>query len=92
MKSALFILTLFLGYNISAQVTKKGRLISSVTVDEHFKDTLTFNNKWDYPWYIIVDDDGGNMENTLGGTLTETDTAHLYTRQTVGLIIREDTM
>ena len=78
MKFALFILTLFLGYNISAQVTKKERLISLVTVDKHFKDTLTFSNKWDYPWYIVVDDGGGNMENTLGGTLMETDTVHLY--------------
>ena len=78
MKFALFILTFFLGYKNSAQVTKKERLISLVTVDIRFKDTLTFNNKWDYPWYIVADEDGGNMENTLGGTLMETDTVHLY--------------
>lgn len=39
---------------------------------------MTFNKKWDYPWYIVVDNDGANMENTLGGALTDIDTTHLY--------------
>ncbi len=68
----------FTGQDISGQVSTYKRLISSVTIDKYFKDTLTFTAKWDYPWYIVDDDDGGNMENTLGGELTETDTAHLY--------------
>ena len=78
MKFAIFIFTFLTGQSILGQVTPKKRLISSITVDQYFKDTLTFNKKWDYPWYIVVDDDGSNMENTLGGTLTEMDTAHLY--------------
>ena len=68
---------LFVAFNISGQVTTPKRLVTSVTLDKYFKDTLTFNKNWDYPWYIVVDDDG-NMENTLSGTLTETDTTHLY--------------
>ena len=78
MKFAILILTLFAGHRISGQVTTQKRLISPITIDKYFKDTLTFNKNWDHPWYIVVDDDGGNMENTLGGTLTETDTVHLY--------------
>lgn len=78
MKVAIFISILLIGHDISGQVTIHKRLISAVTVDKYFKDTLTFNKKWDYPWYIVVDDDGGNIENTLDGTLTEIDTVHLY--------------
>jgi hypothetical protein len=78
MKIAIFILLLLVGYNISRKDTAKKRLISSVTVDKYFKDTLTFNKKWDYPWYIVVDENGTNMENILGGTLTDIDTVHLY--------------
>lgn len=78
MKFAIFIVIAFIGHDISGQVTTHKRLVSFVTIDKYFKDTLTFNKKWDYPWYIVVDDDGGNMENTLGGTLTGTDTARLY--------------
>lgn len=77
MKFIFFILTLLHGFTISAQVPDNGRRVSAVTVDKNFKDTFTFNNKWDYPWNIVVDDHG-NMENTLGGTLMEADTVHLY--------------
>jgi hypothetical protein len=78
MKFAILILTLLAGHNITGQVTTEKRLVSVVTVDKYFKDTLTFNKNWSYPWYIVVDNNGGNMENTLGGKLTETDTVHLY--------------
>ena len=78
MKFSIFILVLLVGHNISRQDTAKKQIISPVTVDKYFKDTLTFNKKWDYPWYIVVDNEGGNMENTLGGTLTDIDTIHLY--------------
>jgi hypothetical protein len=72
------IITFFTWQSLLGQTPAKNRLVSSVTVDKNFKDTLTFTKKWDYPWYIVVSDDGSQMENTLGGVLTETDTIHLY--------------
>jgi hypothetical protein len=48
-----------------------------LVVDTCFRDTLTFANKWDYPWYIIVGDDG-KKENTLGGDVDPGDTLHQY--------------
>gem|GEM_PF-6623594 len=78
MKTLFFIMMVFLGYATSAQVTVKKNLVSRVTVDGNFRDTLTFNKNWDYPWYIVADADDRNMENTLSGTLTEKDTVHLH--------------
>lgn len=55
----------------------KSSPVSSLVVNTHFIDTLTFNLKWNYPWYIEVLENGG-FGNALGDTLTEADTAHLY--------------
>jgi hypothetical protein len=78
MKFSTFILIFFVAHNISGQITTDKRLVSTIAIDKYFKDTLTFNKKWDYPWYIVVDDDGRTMENTLGGALGEADTVHLF--------------
>jgi len=78
MKLAMLILLLSTWHIGIGQGKTIKHIVSPVTIDKHFKDTLTFHKKWDYPWYIVVDDDGGNMENTLGGSLTGPDTIHMY--------------
>jgi hypothetical protein len=77
MRFALVILIFVPSLNVAAQLTGSGPLLSRVIVDTKFKDTLTFDKKWDYPWYIVVDD-GGNMENAIGDKITSDDTVHLY--------------
>lgn len=78
MKLSILILILLAVITVSGQVNTKKQVISTVKIDKNFKDTFSFNKKWDYPWYIIVYDDRSNMENTLGGTLSDTDTIHMY--------------
>jgi hypothetical protein len=48
-----------------------------VVIDKNFADTLTFTSKWDYPWYIVHDEQG-HFENTLGDSITQADTIRLY--------------
>ena len=49
MRFALVLLMVIAGHNVAAQVAVSKRLVSTVIVDTKFKDTLTFDKKWDYP-------------------------------------------
>ena len=67
-----FPLNIVLGQNMPEKY-----IISPVQIDTSFIDTLTFTSKWDYPWYIAVDDNG-HFETALGYSIGKDDTVRLY--------------
>jgi hypothetical protein len=68
---------ILLSCNTTLPSVSTKHIISPVTIDPNFVDTLTFNSKWEYPWYIVVDDEG-HFETALGDSINKSDTIHLY--------------
>lgn len=58
---------------LNAQTVK-----SAVSSAKHLPiSSFYFQREWDYPWYVIKNDDG-SFENTTGEKIRAKDTVHLY--------------
>lgn len=78
MRIKLLITLLFCISNIAiGQNLKSKSFVSHLTIERSFIDTLSFVTKWNYPWYIVVNDKG-QFENILGDAINGSDTIHLY--------------
>jgi hypothetical protein len=75
--TTLFVMMVFLGKFVVGQNVPLDQLKTQIIVDKDFADTLTFDSGWDYPWYI-VHDKSGHFENTLGNSISQSDTVHLF--------------
>jgi hypothetical protein len=73
---SILFLCFFSGIIANGQNIPIKQMISPAMIDTNFVDTLTFNEKWDYPWYIVYEN--GVFENTFGETIEKSDTAHLF--------------
>jgi hypothetical protein len=69
------VLLIVLSGEIIAQIPP--RLISHFKVDYKFKDTLTFSNKWEYPWHILKNENG-RFINIMDSLVHPEDTIKLY--------------
>jgi hypothetical protein len=75
LKALMLVFLIVLSGEIIAQIPP--RIISHFKVDYKFKDTLTFPNKWEYPWYILKNENG-RFINTMDSMLQPEDTIKLF--------------
>ncbi|MBI1344568.1 MAG: hypothetical protein GC171_16730 [Terrimonas sp.] len=65
---------LILSFRMTDAQYKPGKII----FDQTLKDTFSYVHHWDYPWYILKDEETGELSNALNTGIHQEDTAHLY--------------
>jgi hypothetical protein len=76
-KVAVLALFMIINIGVSGQGPSK-QSFSKISFGKTLIDTMSFHKKWDYPWYIVTDENGKPAENTLGDSISANDTVHLY--------------